>query len=53
MTLRALNRTTAKEAAYSSTQFGAINYLPVAPKDKDKNKGNADKDKDKENKGKA
>ena len=51
MTLRALNRTT---AAYSSTQLGAIDFLPAAPKDgKDKHKGNADKDKDKDTKGKA
>ena len=41
MTLRALNRTTQKEAACSSTQFGVVNFQPKAPKDKDKNeKGN-------------
>ena len=37
MTLRALSRTTGRKAHYSSTQFGAVNIQPKAPKDKNKN----------------
>ena len=41
MALRALNRTTKREAHYATTQFSEIHYLPKAPKDAPGNKTTA------------